>query len=72
MLEKIVFNSKRFKYRAETEKKIIVYDTRYGTILFLTGNTKDIIEASANNEILVDSSNEAIKYLLNKKVIVRS
>lgn len=48
MLEKITFNCKTFRYRTETEERILVYNVRSAAMMFVEGSAKKVFEDMLN------------------------
>lgn len=72
MLEMMMFNSKLFKYREETEDTGLIYNVRYGDLLLLKGKSKELVESLiASGTMELETNNKVVDYLLDKKILLK-
>lgn len=72
MLETMRFNHSLYRYRAESLEQGVVYNLRYGTLFFVKGNLKRIIEQTINQGyFFANVKNKAIDYLVKNQIFLR-
>ena len=72
MLKIMKFNNGLYRYRSESLEQGIVYNLRYGTLYFVKGNIKQIIEQTISQGYFsANVKNKTIDYLVKNQIFLR-
>lgn len=71
MLEIVKFNKSVYRYRSESDEIGLIYNLRYGDIIFIKGKTKIFIELLIEKNYLeININNPVANYLYKNNIII--